>query len=464
MQTITIGRSTANAIVIANDSFVSGQHLTISRTADGRFLLQDLGSSNGTFVNGHRVMQAELRHNDIVKIGNTILPWPTYFEMPLAPTGGVFIKSVRFGRGSDNDVVLTDSRVSGNHAVIELTDQGYYQLRDLNSSNGTFVNNQRVNQVVLQPGDNLRLGPIPVDWLAHFRQAALPLNPNLMITVPPPSPSLVAPAPAAKPRRAGIWPRLLLAAGGAAVIAFIGFRLLGSSTAPSPAPLTPLPTDSLGAEILVNTRNLPPAPALPVQAMHHATANSVLKSCNLSGEHEELIRACDFTNPDCRNLAVELAGKSPGTFNLGQVCEIFDFCYANWKYVNDPQTTEFVSSASNTIHARFNGDCDDFAVLLNSMLLAVGGNTCLNYGYTETAGHAYTEVFVGDENVEAVREYLSQRYPTQAAGGNRVHFRKDNEGNLWLNLDWTAEYPGGEYFPAQTGRRFYLVENDCEDF
>jgi len=74
MKTIYIGKSVENDIVI-NDSFVSRRHLRITQQADGSYLLEDLGSTNGSFVNGNRVQSKILAPNDIVKIGETVLPW-----------------------------------------------------------------------------------------------------------------------------------------------------------------------------------------------------------------------------------------------------------------------------------------------------------------------------------------------------------------------------------------------------
>lgn len=61
------------------------------------------------------------------------------------------------GRALDNDVVLTDSRVSRYHAQIEVVN-GEYRVRDLASTNGTFVRGRRVTEAILVPGDELSLG------------------------------------------------------------------------------------------------------------------------------------------------------------------------------------------------------------------------------------------------------------------------------------------------------------------
>lgn len=64
---VRIGRSRANDIVL-NDVLVSREHAHLRRT-DAGYLLVDLGSSNGTYHNGHRVDRSHLRPGDVVSIG-----------------------------------------------------------------------------------------------------------------------------------------------------------------------------------------------------------------------------------------------------------------------------------------------------------------------------------------------------------------------------------------------------------
>lgn len=64
----------------------------------------------------------------------------------------------RIGRHADNDVVLLDPFVSANHAVLVQTAKGLL-IRDLNSRNGTWVNDQRITgEAAIAEGDRIRLG------------------------------------------------------------------------------------------------------------------------------------------------------------------------------------------------------------------------------------------------------------------------------------------------------------------
>jgi diguanylate cyclase (GGDEF)-like protein len=63
----------------------------------------------------------------------------------------------RLGREPANDVCLRDPTISRRHACIERVD-GDYRILDLGSSNGTYVNNQRVAEHELADGDYVRLG------------------------------------------------------------------------------------------------------------------------------------------------------------------------------------------------------------------------------------------------------------------------------------------------------------------
>src|SRR5689334_1299087 len=66
---VTIGRSTGNTVVL-DDREVSKMHAEIVTEPEG-FVVHDLGSSNGTFVNGKKVERHKLSAGDIVEMGGS---------------------------------------------------------------------------------------------------------------------------------------------------------------------------------------------------------------------------------------------------------------------------------------------------------------------------------------------------------------------------------------------------------
>ena len=67
----SIGRSSASDIVLKSDDYASGRHARLTRHG-GLLYVEDMGSTNGTFVNGRKTVGATpLRHGDTVRIGST---------------------------------------------------------------------------------------------------------------------------------------------------------------------------------------------------------------------------------------------------------------------------------------------------------------------------------------------------------------------------------------------------------
>lgn len=81
MKIVRIGRSSDNNINLpADDLNASRHHCQIIQEDDGSYTLVDVGSSNGTYVNGvKRHGQVKLNPNDIIRVGNSTLPWQSYF-------------------------------------------------------------------------------------------------------------------------------------------------------------------------------------------------------------------------------------------------------------------------------------------------------------------------------------------------------------------------------------------------
>lgn len=68
-------------------------------------------------------------------------------------------EQVTIGRGPDNDIVLDHVSMSGSHAII-FNIGGTYQLQDLNSTNGTFLNGVPVTEAVLTNGSRINFGNV----------------------------------------------------------------------------------------------------------------------------------------------------------------------------------------------------------------------------------------------------------------------------------------------------------------
>jgi hypothetical protein len=99
---------------------------------------------------------------------------PAAWEIQLKPGTNLI------GRGFSNDFKLTDPSVSGSHCQIVLTD-GSAVIKDLGSTNGTFVNRAPVKEAALQPGQSIHLGGVE---LAFYLDSAGPETAT--DTVPPP--------------------------------------------------------------------------------------------------------------------------------------------------------------------------------------------------------------------------------------------------------------------------------------
>ncbi|HUN80846.1 MAG TPA: FHA domain-containing protein, partial [Phycisphaerae bacterium] len=113
------------------------------------------------------------------------------------------------GRTPEADIQIPVSDVSRRHCQIAVNG-AKVMLKDLGSSNGTFVNDTKVGETTLRPGDRLKVGPftfvIQIDGKPEKIQSAAPKPP----ATPTPKPAAAAakpaaksPAPAAAPAPAG---------------------------------------------------------------------------------------------------------------------------------------------------------------------------------------------------------------------------------------------------------------------
>ena len=74
---------------------------------------------------------------------------------------------VAIGRHAANEIVVTDTRASRSHCVVEQLEDGNFQVRDMGSANGTIVNGQLVKSALLTPGDVIAIGQTRITYLIN---------------------------------------------------------------------------------------------------------------------------------------------------------------------------------------------------------------------------------------------------------------------------------------------------------
>jgi len=192
--TASIGRSSSNDIPIA-EQHVSRQHAVITyRPELGGFVINDLGSSNGTFVNDKPVKEPmALMAGDVIRLyvpelkfsaveegdadearitGTLIVARPDGQYCLVVINGAqegqtilMLLDELTVGRAITNatwEILLQDQSISRPHARFERK-HGKWNLYDLNSSNGTFVNATRITGTAphsLNEGDTITFGQL----------------------------------------------------------------------------------------------------------------------------------------------------------------------------------------------------------------------------------------------------------------------------------------------------------------
>ncbi len=181
----TVGRDEANAIRLT-DRNISRKHAVLVRNGQG-WLVRDLASYNGTYVNGERVADGlHVGHGDVVQVGDyrlevqdearTVVPTaqqqphlpphhrPDRLVVVVGPTPGqeFFLDKDHFtlGRSEDADVSVNHSSVSRFHAELFAVGNGRFEIIDKGSANGIRINGQEVRRGFVEAGDALELGDV----------------------------------------------------------------------------------------------------------------------------------------------------------------------------------------------------------------------------------------------------------------------------------------------------------------
>jgi ABC-type multidrug transport system ATPase subunit len=142
--------------------------------ADGGYVIEDLGSRNGTFLRGRQIpskVAVPLQNGDVIRIGDiygnsvslTYLETKdvtaavtTAFNIDMAMISSMPVATI--GRDPQSAIPLNASIVSWKHAQFVRTASGH-DLIDVGSTNGTYVNGKRIKSVSLKVGDVIQIGP-----------------------------------------------------------------------------------------------------------------------------------------------------------------------------------------------------------------------------------------------------------------------------------------------------------------
>ncbi|WP_405995507.1 FHA domain-containing protein [Streptomyces sp. NBC_00986] len=173
-----VGRDPLSDIVI-DDARVSWHHAILRPDAD-HWTLEDEHSTNGTYADGRRVQEWGVGPGSVIRFGNpadgpcvTLADRPAPApERPSAVSMPAFTgtfrqpttvrplpsRTVRIGRAGDNDLVVDDLIVSRRHAELRAMPDGTYEIVDLGSHNGTYLNGQPVARAPVGPGDIVGIG------------------------------------------------------------------------------------------------------------------------------------------------------------------------------------------------------------------------------------------------------------------------------------------------------------------
>jgi pSer/pThr/pTyr-binding forkhead associated (FHA) protein len=81
------------------------------------------------------------------------------------------------GRTEDNELPIDEASISSRHCVFVLSGADVI-VRDLNSSNGTYVNGEPVTETILRPGDNIQVGVIDIKFVPGVRRPKLQAAPT----------------------------------------------------------------------------------------------------------------------------------------------------------------------------------------------------------------------------------------------------------------------------------------------
>ncbi|MCW2120904.1 hypothetical protein M2326_003233 [Flavobacterium sp. 7A] len=166
----------------------------------------------------------------------------------------------------------------------------------------------------------------------------------------------------------------------------------------------------------------------------------------------KILNAIEYTNPKVRNFAIMATNNNFKNIRgysdyrtIIQCFAVFKEIHHRWNYVSDPKDGDYIATASESLDY-FSGDCDDHSILMAACVRAIGGTPRLIH----TKGHIYPEILIGTMNdLETVNFLIKNVLFVKESAGKQLHYHIDERNQIWLNLDYTASYPGGPFMSEE---------------
>ncbi|MCY0936432.1 FHA domain-containing protein [Streptomyces sp. H34-S4] len=177
-RTYHVGRDPLCEICL-DDARVSWHHAVLRPDGD-HWTVEDEDSTNGTWIDGHRIHEWAVGAGSELRFGSAADGPRVRFAEPVAPSGPASVSrpemtstfrqptsvralsaqaAVRIGRAPDNDLVVDDLVISRHHAELRALPDGRYEIADLGSHNGTYLNGARLTRPVsIGEGDIVGIG------------------------------------------------------------------------------------------------------------------------------------------------------------------------------------------------------------------------------------------------------------------------------------------------------------------
>ncbi|MBI5537422.1 MAG: FHA domain-containing protein [Deltaproteobacteria bacterium] len=304
----TVGRDPENTVRLTERN-ISRKHLILRRD-DADWIVEDLNSYNGCFVNGLRVSGTHPLHDgDLLQVGDYRLeladeektaeesdaptaeaaPAPPVVKLTDRPDRLVVVDGAAagtefplekdrmiLGRAEDADVSINHSSVSRIHAEITRITAGTYEIVDCGSSNGIRVNGIKLDRRVIEDDDEIEMGDVRLRFVARGRIFRPGTSPRATTSFAPSAAVPVAPAP-----RKSLG--LMMAIGALLGVAFVVAVLM---LRPKTEPTQAQPTSAQGDESPAITEAKRLAATGDLEAAHNKLTSEIAESSPLRDNPE----------------------------------------------------------------------------------------------------------------------------------------------------------------------------------